>query len=150
MYYPPNQQGLVITKNLLLSMDTQVGSMLIMQSGGMMMLLIGLLETLSPGEVLTVEFQLILVQQHVQIVFPLQIGITTTVLHGYHSLHQLFQLHAHKLKVRKIHHALLTHILKNIQLDTCLQSIPNQTTYQCSKCLVCILSTMGGACPCCL
>ena len=73
---------LVITKNLLLSMDTQVGSLLTVQFGMLMILMIGLSGTLKTGEVTLLEFKLMDKEQHVQILLPLQIGITGVAVRG--------------------------------------------------------------------
>ena len=99
----------MITKNPLWSMDTQVGSTVIMQSGMLMVWMIGLSEALEAGEKISLEFKLLDKEQHVQILLPLQIGITGMAVPGYLSiLHQSYQLHALKPKVRIINFAILS------------------------------------------
>ena len=98
----------MITKNPLWSMDTQVGSTVIMQSGMLMVWMIGLSEALEAGEKISLEFKLLDKEQHVQILLPLQIGITGMAVPGYLSiLHQSYQFHAIKPKVRIIDFAIL-------------------------------------------
>ena len=60
------------------------------------------------GEVILLQFKLMELEQHVHILLALQIGVTGVAVRGYHSLHQSFQFHALKSKVRIINFAILS------------------------------------------
>ena len=100
---------MVITKNLLLSMDYQVGSIKTVHSG--FLIQNGWLDPFRPGEVITEEY-LRPKQVFVQTMLPLQIGDIMMAVRGSISNHQAYQLHAHKPKVRIINfEILLKHLL---------------------------------------
>ena len=102
MYYPPNQQGLVTTKNLLLSMDTQVGAMLIMQFGLLLTMMSGQLVAQSISEQIFVLWQPTVKEvQFVHLILIPQIGIFGMVDGLVQELVK-YQLYAHKIKVRTI------------------------------------------------